>query len=65
VSQGGKTLLLRLPQAEQASVQVYSGSTSPISGWVSRRYDDRRPAPTIAWRARLKGEIVLHTQITC
>ncbi len=65
VSQGGKTLLLRLPQAGQASTQVSCGSTAPICGWVSRRYDDKRPAPTIAWRARLQGEIVLQTRITC
>lgn len=64
VSQGGKTLFLRLPQAAKAS-QVYYGSTAPIRGWVSRRFDDKRPAPTIEWRARLKGEIVLCTEITC
>lgn len=65
VSQGGKTLFLRLPQAGQASAQVYYGSTAPIRGWVSRRFDDKRPAPTIAWGARLTGEIVLCTEITC
>ena len=65
VSQGGKTLLLRLPQAVQASSRIHYGSTAPIRGWVSRKFDDRQPAPTIEWRARLKGEIVLRTQITC
>jgi hypothetical protein len=65
VSQGGKTLFLRLPQAAKASAQVYYGSIAPIRGWVSRRYDDKRPAPTIAWRAHLAGEVVLRSEVIC
>jgi hypothetical protein len=65
VSQGGKTLFLRLPQLASASVQVYYGSIAPIRGWVSRRYDDKVPAPTIAWRARLAGEVVLRSEVIC
>jgi heparinase II/III-like protein len=65
VSQGGKTLFLRLPQATNASAQVYYGSIAPIGGWVSRRYDKKRPAPTIAWRAHLEGEVVLRSEVIC
>jgi hypothetical protein len=44
---------------------VYYGSQAPISGWVSRRFDEKQPAPTIAWRARLKGETILRSEIRC
>ena len=65
ISQGAKTLFLRLPQAANASAQVYCGSSAPIRGWVSRRYDDKRPAPTIAWRAPLAGDVVLRSEVIC
>jgi hypothetical protein len=65
LSQAGRTLTLRLPQAEGATWRVYHGSVAPISGWVSRRFDDKQPAPTIAWQSRLKGETVLCTEIIC
>ena len=63
--QDGRALSLRLPRAERASSRVHFGSLAPISGWVSRRFDVRRPAPTISWTARLEGETILHTEIMC
>jgi hypothetical protein len=65
ISQAGKTLFLSLPQAKGASTEVYHGSDAPILGWVSRRFDEKQPAPTIAWRARLRGESVLRSEIRC
>ncbi len=65
LSQPGRTLSLRLPQAEGATARVYTGSTAPIMGWISRRFGDKRPAPTIAWRGRLAGEVVLRSEIIC
>jgi hypothetical protein len=32
---------------------------------VSRRYDEKQPAPTLAWRARIRGATVLRTEISC
>ncbi|HEY7655482.1 MAG TPA: alginate lyase family protein [Burkholderiales bacterium] len=58
-------LLLTLPQAEGAAVNVHRGSLTPIAGWVSRRFDDRQPAPTIRWSARLAGNAVLRSEIAC
>jgi hypothetical protein len=60
-----RTLALRLPQAEGAHARIYHGSVAPISGWVSRRFDDKVPAPTLAWRARLRGAAVLRSEIRC
>jgi hypothetical protein len=58
-------LRLVLPQAENARTQVYRGSLAPMSGWVSRSFDSRTPAPTIAWMARLTGRAVLRSEINC
>ena len=63
--QDGKTLHLGLPQIEAASSRIYVGSVAPIFGWVSRRFDDKQPAPTIVWRCRLRGDVVLRTEIAC
>jgi hypothetical protein len=65
LKQSNKTLLLKLPCIEGASSQVLIGGVSPIFGWVSRRLDNKLPAPTIVWKGRLKGEIVLRTEISC
>jgi Heparinase II/III-like protein/Heparinase II/III N-terminus len=63
IRQEGRAIRLTLPEHEKASTTVYSGSVAPIFGWVSRAYDNRRPAPTVVWRARLSGSVVLRTEI--
>jgi hypothetical protein len=60
-----RTLSLKLPVAQGAAAQIHRGSTAPILGWISREFDRKLPAPTIAWRARLKGNVVLRTEIVC
>jgi len=65
VEQGAKKIIIRLPHLEGSHSCVHHGSGAPISGWVSSRYDDKRPSPTIAWRARLKGGVVLCSEIIC
>jgi heparinase II/III-like protein len=65
LGQDGRTLSLSLPSAAGATRCVQRGGLAPISGWVSRRFDDKQPSPTIAWRARLKGEAVLRSEIIC
>ena len=65
IEQGGKKLWLRLPRAPGATSRVHSGSLEPISGWVSRRFDTKQPAATIAWRARIAGNVGLRTEIAC
>jgi heparinase II/III-like protein len=63
--QEARTLVITLPHLKGGSSCVYHGSSAPISGWVSRRFDDKQPSPTIAWHARLKGEVVLRSEIIC
>jgi hypothetical protein len=65
VRQEAGTLIIRLPHFKDASSCVYQGSSAPICGWVSRRFDDKQPSPTVAWRARLKGDVVLCSEIIC
>ncbi|HYC36433.1 MAG TPA: alginate lyase family protein [Usitatibacter sp.] len=62
---GGRTLTLALPTAAGAQVDILQGSTDPIAGWISRRFDEKTPAPTIAWRARLAGPQALVTRLDC
>lgn len=64
IRRGGQELLLGLPQVEGATTRVYCGSVDPISGWVSRSYDEKQPAPTISWRHRLQGESVLRSEMS-
>jgi Heparinase II/III-like protein len=61
----GSAVALKLPSASNASSHVFFGSTAPILGWISTRLDDKVPAPTIAWQARLSGTTVLRSEIGC
>jgi hypothetical protein len=60
-----KSILLKLPRAEGAVTNVYQGSVSPVLGWISRRFDEKAPAPTIAWCARVTGKVLLRSEIVC
>jgi hypothetical protein len=61
----GRTIALSLPGHPGADVAIHVGSLDPIAGWVSPRFDERRPAATLHWRARLVGDAVLHSEISC
>jgi len=65
LKQDNKALLLKLPHVDSATSQVLVGGTAPIFGWVSRRFDNKLPAPTILWQARFTGDVVLRTEIVC
>jgi heparinase II/III-like protein len=65
ISHGERALSLRLPQAADAATGVNYGSLAPISGWVSRKFDEKQPTPTIYWRGRLAGNSVLRSEIAC
>jgi hypothetical protein len=54
---------LRLPQAERARTLLYRGSLAPMAGWVLRGFDNRVPAATIVWQARLLGRSVLRSEL--
>lgn len=65
VTRGGRTLRIRWPDVPGARVDIREGSIAPISGWVSRRFDRKVAAPTLAWIARLAGPQLLRTDIAC
>jgi hypothetical protein len=65
LSHEGRTIFLKLPQAEGAASRVYCGSIAPVWGWVSRHFDAKQPAPTIVWRARLADDVVLRSEFIC
>jgi hypothetical protein len=54
---------LRLLLPQNGKSEVLRGSLAPICGWVSRALDQREPAPTIVWKARLAGNSLLRTEI--
>lgn len=62
---GPRTVRIALPALPTAAVRIHRGSLAPIAGWISRRFDDRRPAPTLHWQARLHGTTTLRTEIEC
>ncbi len=63
VRHGEVCVRIALPAADSARIEVFSGSLAPMLGWVSRSFDSRAPASTIAWSARLSGHAVLRTEI--
>jgi hypothetical protein len=65
ITRGSKTVSLRLPNVGGPEVQVLRGSVDPIGGWVSRRFDEKQPAPTIVWRSRIAGPTALRSLIVC
>jgi hypothetical protein len=65
IRRGPWTLLVRLPTQPAGAARLYHGSTQPLCGWISRHYDQREPAPTIVWRARLAGPSVLRSELIC
>jgi hypothetical protein len=65
VSRGEWSLSLRLPQVPGAAAGVNYGNLAPISGWVSRKFDIKQPAPTIFWHGRLTGNSTVRTEIAC
>jgi len=65
IARGNRTLILKLPPLAGAHTAIYLGSEAPMLGWVARRFDEKRPAPTIAWRARLAKNTVLRSELRC
>jgi hypothetical protein len=65
LARNGRKIILMLPDAADALVRTHIGSLDPIAGWVSPSFDERRPAPTLHWRARFTGDVVLRSEIRC
>jgi hypothetical protein len=65
VIRGERTLKVRWPELATGEARVLHGSVDPLGGWVSRAFDRKEPAPTLAWSARISGSCVLRTEIDC
>ena len=63
LTRGEHGLDVRFPRVAGGEATVLHGSEAPIGGWISRAFDRKHPSPTLAWRARLKGDCVLRTEI--
>jgi hypothetical protein len=66
---GRKTIVLGLPASHgdgaAASELIYCGNAEVPSGWISRQFDSKVPAPTIRWCERIHGSVVLCSTIFC
>ncbi len=65
ILRGSRQLVLTPPDVPGAASRIYRGSHLPMCGWISRRFDEKEPAPTIAWKARLAGYTTLRSEILC
>jgi len=61
IERDGISLRLILPA--HGTAEIYCGSLSPLSGWVSRGFDRRQPTSTVVWRAKLAAPTLLRTTI--
>jgi len=65
LARGARRIEILLPEIDAAELRVLRGSLDPLGGWVSRAFDRKQPAATLAWRARLVGRTILHARIEC
>jgi hypothetical protein len=65
IGNGSRIVSLKLPRVPNGEVNIYLGSVTPILGWISRRFDEKLPSPTIVWRGTVTGSTVLRTEISC
>jgi len=59
----GQSIIMHLSANNTNDVKCYKGSESPISGWVSRRFDDKTPTTTVVENIRISGETKLVAEI--
>jgi hypothetical protein len=65
IRRGEVLVRLRLPRRPATTADVHVGSHAPAGGWISRRFGERRPCPTIVWRSRASGDTVLRSELDC
>jgi hypothetical protein len=65
ITRGGRTIRLRWPDVPGSRAEILQGSVQPICGWVSRRFDVKRAAPTIRWHTRATGDTIVRTVVDC
>ena len=53
---GGVSMSVTMPQSK-ATVSLVFGQEDPPLGWISHRFDEKKPAPTIVWREQIFGSI--------
>jgi hypothetical protein len=57
---GRARLEIELPGGEAALLR---GSDDPPAGWISRRFDEKSPSPSICWKGTIYGAAVRTTRI--
>lgn len=52
-----------VPETLPAQVLSYRGGTAEQGGWISRRFGQKAPTTTVAWRSTARGRTILTTHI--
>ena len=60
---GAVQLLLTLPDAACATAKIVVGQISPPLGWISYRFDEKCPSPTLVYRERISGTVQRLTRL--
>lgn len=60
----GRSSRLRMNCAFGDGPQLLRCSEAPISGWISRRFDEKTAITTAVWRGRIRGTTEIETRIT-
>lgn len=61
----GRYLVRIVPLDLPAHALLYHGGSAQQGGWISRGFDCKHPATTVAWQSWIGGTTVLRTQIFC
>ncbi|TFH48895.1 MAG: hypothetical protein E4H01_05430, partial [Lysobacterales bacterium] len=63
--QDGISMTMQVATSEDTDIELAKGWTAPISGWVSRGYDMKKPSDTVIVRDSIRGSTILQTEIRC
>ena len=55
VRSGPVAMTIILPGGGEGTLTLAAGQDEPPLGWVSHRFDEKQPAPSIVWRERICG----------
>lgn len=60
---GGRSKVQMRLEGQEWVPQYMEGSENPLQGWISRRYDEKQPAPCVVWSGNISGTTELVTEL--
>jgi hypothetical protein len=59
----GKVRLEMTMQDSDCEPELLVGTEQPPAGWISRRFDEKAPSPSLRWKRRINGTMTHVTVI--